>query len=798
MEALSSADTLRTCTTGSYSSSTEESDGMQAQATDVDAPQPVERVPSGIEKKFNVYNGCIGCFLRAFTPTKTNIPLWIPNEGPTRLRCADAGVTFPTIVASLPGSDRGFFALPQWADISVVFEVMQHEDDDPIGKISWQHDKTLALMTLHAKNIFVAQRRLFVFVVGIFGATARIFRFDHTAAVVSEGFNYCEHPGIFRTVGVCGADPSIQIPEKGDVLWSQKLLRKLKKPLLTPDERRMCRWVTVRDRNGDTLRFLAFRLLYTNPDIFSRATTVREAFRDGEVDAETGFYAILRDNVDNASHASSSSRMPDCNDSSHGLRGIAEVYTSADFGREELRCYDTLIEAFRDAILGHQRAYEAGIIHRDISEGNVLLVEDESFTGFIGDFDHSFNWKTFLKRRGLEVSRESWEQYARQRYVTNNGPGTRRDEPGDHSSSERRPIKRWAQERTGTLYFIAVEVLEGISLHEARHDLESFYWLLFWLMLRHTKHHPNEQKASDFYFKAPSESALAEYKSVWLIQNTPISVPGNRPMSKLLADLGDLCRRNCLLSHLNHPIEPLTHEAMLAKFNEALASPDWPEDDSAIPLNRQPSEVAKPCVKDDRQFHNSSVLDCDHYPLERLVRTVQVRSSKGAATSRVAWKTVGIGANLPYIGPQGPGFRDERSSLGAGLASAAATMMMMSSRRSVRLRSTQTSLSLTIVLIENAILRGIFFQHCSHGCITVVLLFLSMFVNRRLESSRGRKDEPLALAYPSGDACSWPVSVHEKREAQHKAIEQHLLTYMKESAGSRLRAANTVRKLYVD
>lgn len=103
-------------------------------------------------------------------------------------------------------------------------------------------------------------------------------------------------------------------------------------------------------------------------------------------------------------------------------------------------------------IVGHQRAYEAGIIHRDISEGNVLLVEDESFTGFIGDFDHSFNWKTFLKRRGLEVSRESWEQYARQRYVTNNGPGTRRDEPGDHSSSERRPIKRWAQERTVSAY----------------------------------------------------------------------------------------------------------------------------------------------------------------------------------------------------------------------------------------------------------------------------------------------------------------------------------------------------------
>ncbi|KAF9808131.1 hypothetical protein IEO21_07967 [Rhodonia placenta] len=362
MGSLSSADTLGTCATGttSYSSSTEESDGLQAHATDVDALHPVERLSNGIDKKFNVYNGCTGCFLCAFTPTKTNIPLWIPNEGPIRLQ--DTGVAFPTIVASLPGNDRGFFALPQWADISVVFEVMQQEDDDPICKISGQHNNTLALMTLHAQNIFMAQRRLFVFVIGIFGATARIFRFDHAAAVVSESFDSCENPEILRTVGVCGADPFIRIPEKCDVLWSQKLLPKLKKPLLTPDERRMCRWITVRDRNGDTSRFLAFRLLYTNPDIFSRATTVWEAFRDGEVDAETDFYAILRDGVDNASHASSSSRIPDRNDRYHGLRGIAEVYTSVDFGREELRCYDTLIEAFRDAIMGHQKAYEAGII----------------------------------------------------------------------------------------------------------------------------------------------------------------------------------------------------------------------------------------------------------------------------------------------------------------------------------------------------------------------------------------------------------------------------------------------------
>lgn len=35
---------------------------------------------------------------------------------------------------------------------------------------------------------------------------------------------------------------------------------------------------------------------------------------------------------------------------------------------------------------------------------------------------------------------------------------------------------------------MAVEVLQRrLVIHEARHDLESFYWLLLWLVLRHTR-----------------------------------------------------------------------------------------------------------------------------------------------------------------------------------------------------------------------------------------------------------------------------------------------------------------------
>lgn len=40
-------------------------------------------------------------------------------------------------------------------------------------------------------------------------------------------------------------------------------------------------------------------------------------------------------------------------------------------------------------IAGHQLAYKAGVLHRDVSDGNVMIAVDKPFEGFIDDFDHS-------------------------------------------------------------------------------------------------------------------------------------------------------------------------------------------------------------------------------------------------------------------------------------------------------------------------------------------------------------------------------------------------------------------------
>ena len=64
-------------------------------------------------------------------------------------------------------------------------------------------------------------------------------------------------------------------------------------------------------------------------------------------------------------------------------------------------------------MVGHRQAFRAGVIHRDISENDVMLGDDMMafFVGFLLDFDYGFNWREVLQKAGWEVSEESWKRY---------------------------------------------------------------------------------------------------------------------------------------------------------------------------------------------------------------------------------------------------------------------------------------------------------------------------------------------------------------------------------------------------
>ncbi|KAL9123118.1 MAG: hypothetical protein Q9187_000331 [Circinaria calcarea] len=100
-----------------------------------------------------------------------------------------------------------------------------------------------------------------------------------------------------------------------------------------------------------------------------------------------------------------------------------------------------LLGALRDAIKAHRSLYLKGnILHRDISENNIIITDPQK-TGVMGMLID------------LDLAKEL-------------GSG--------HSG---------ARCRTGTMEFMAIEVLLGIS-HTYRHDLESFFYVLIWQCAR--------------------------------------------------------------------------------------------------------------------------------------------------------------------------------------------------------------------------------------------------------------------------------------------------------------------------
>jgi Fungal protein kinase len=112
-------------------------------------------------------------------------------------------------------------------------------------------------------------------------------------------------------------------------------------------------------------------------------------------------------------------------------------------GLRDFRSIPQLLEAFRDAIKAHRSLLMDGkILHRDISENNTIITDPRKADGFAG---------TLID---LDLAKE-----------LGSGPSG-------------------ARHRTGTMQFMAIEVLLGIS-HTYRHDLESFFYVLLWLCARH-------------------------------------------------------------------------------------------------------------------------------------------------------------------------------------------------------------------------------------------------------------------------------------------------------------------------
>ncbi|PHH71014.1 hypothetical protein CDD82_6782 [Ophiocordyceps australis] len=117
-----------------------------------------------------------------------------------------------------------------------------------------------------------------------------------------------------------------------------------------------------------------------------------------------------------------------------------------DFGKPIYKASSrvALLRALEACIQGHESLHKAGILHRDISINNLMINEDEencSFSAFLIDLDLAIK--------------------------------------------EQRDGACGAKGKTGTRAFMAIGALAGDEVHSFMHDLESFFWVLFWICVHY-------------------------------------------------------------------------------------------------------------------------------------------------------------------------------------------------------------------------------------------------------------------------------------------------------------------------
>ncbi|RPD56991.1 hypothetical protein L227DRAFT_479948, partial [Lentinus tigrinus ALCF2SS1-6] len=225
-------------------------------------------------------------------------------------------------------------------------------------------------------------------------------------------------------------------------------------------------------------------------------------------------------------------------------------------------CTEELVTAVRDAILGHRLAFtRAGVLHRDISVGNILIVDkpSEGYAGFLHDFDYA--------SMSEDVPDESFA----------------------HLDGQALAEKLMAamdggnlKERTGTYYFMAISqlILSG-SPHGVHHDLESIFWVLIWVVLRHVAHqHIFGAQLCSVIFPLGQHHQGCGGKTRWLGGKgmaRDFVIPGNAPLT-------DLLRKLAAIVNEHWSKEDLTYDMFLAPFQEALDRKDWPVGDKALPF----------------------------------------------------------------------------------------------------------------------------------------------------------------------------------------------------------------------
>ena len=118
------------------------------------------------------------------------------------------------------------------------------------------------------------------------------------------------------------------------------------------------------------------------------------------------------------------------------------------------------------------------------------------------------------------------------------------------------------------------------EMHERKHDLESMYWLLIWIILRHVKHnHHQGEEACGKLFDIDDRELAGAAKIVWL-GRSDLRINDNEPLTELLESLRRLFRKQ--LADKDTPSVEVTYGDFLTAIDDASSLPGWPDDGGFI------------------------------------------------------------------------------------------------------------------------------------------------------------------------------------------------------------------------
>ncbi|EPQ53827.1 hypothetical protein GLOTRDRAFT_139906 [Gloeophyllum trabeum ATCC 11539] len=552
------------------------------------------------------------------------LPLQFHVSANERKQESKGGYRIAPDIAVLPSSSTDTY----WARSLGFIEVKATENEDPFRRYrpdlkntptmnqaevdSWNQLQEYAVVS------FRAAPRCFLFAVGVFGNVARLFRWDRSSMLVSGPIRYKTDPTPlieflvgFASHARSGIDESVRMPitgpaerklvkEKYQEAFTSRLLPKYE-PLHKGYNDLVVDSTFIDIPHAEPADGVADRFVTIGPplfcanSIFGRGTRVWLAQKLCEDREEAGFVVVKdywRDrerwtegNIYRAIYGASGRAFgvarlyhdydvtADPRDRVHVASGwmvnekLGEVVfkdlvhhrcilLSVGIPLWRFKSTRQLLHAIRDALKGHQNMCKNGVLHRDISVNNILISADpgaeNEAVGFLIDPELAF-------ADGMK------------------------DKDGE------------LRNLTGTYQFTAVKRFQELNCeHLTWHDIESFFWVLVYVILRHTiceiLHDGLKIKGYQcvpaVFTDVPGDRQLFVTDKVQSLE-----VENNTPLSQCIQEFALLVASHYLSPHVREryaadELNLLTHQRVLAIFDKALNADGWPaeEDDGPVPF----------------------------------------------------------------------------------------------------------------------------------------------------------------------------------------------------------------------